>query len=66
MMLSVFTPVSKEGTAKTLKVVSSVQEWCGQTFSSLRLKGDSYNRQLQSYFEKDVEQIKSKQRYTRR
>lgn len=58
MMLSVFTPVSKEGTAKTLKVVSSVQEWCGQTFSSLRLKGGTYNWQLHSYFEKEGEQDK--------
>ncbi|HZH37856.1 MAG TPA: hypothetical protein VEX65_11300 [Flavisolibacter sp.] len=58
MMLSIFTPVSKDGNAKTLKVVSSVQEWCGQTFSSLRLKGSTYNWQLQSYFEKEVEQDK--------
>jgi hypothetical protein len=58
MMLSVFTPVSKEGTAKTLKVVSSVQEWCGQTFSSLKLNRGTYNWQLHSYFEKEVEQDK--------
>ena len=58
MMLSVFTPVSKEGKEKTLKADCSSQEWCGQTFSQLQLKGNSYNWQLHSYFEKEGEQDK--------
>ena len=53
MMLSVFTPISKDGEAQTVKVTSSVQEWCGQTFSALKLKGNNYNWQLHSYFEKE-------------
>jgi hypothetical protein len=56
MMLSVFTPVSKNGEAKTIKADCSSQEWCGQTFSQLQLKGSNYNWQLNSYFETEGEQ----------
>ena len=55
MMLSVFTPLSKKGEEKTLKVDCSSQEWCGHTFSQLQLKESSYKFQLHSYFEKEVE-----------
>jgi len=58
MMLSVFTPVSGDGNIKTLKADCSSQEWCGQTFSQLQLKGNNYNWQLHSYFEKEGEQDK--------
>ena len=56
MMLSVFTPVSKNGKEKTVKADCSSQEWCGQTFSQLKLSGGNYNWQLHSYFEKEGEQ----------
>ncbi len=56
MMLSAFTPISKEGNEKTLIVTSSVQEWCGQAFSALKLNGTNYHWQLHSYFEKEGEQ----------
>ncbi len=56
MMLSVFTPVSKNAEAKTLKANCSSLEWCGHTFSQLQLKGNNYNWQLYSYFEKEGEQ----------
>ena len=58
MMLSVFTPVSKNGEEKTVKADCSSQEWCGHTFSQLQLKGNNYNWQLHSYFEKEGEQDK--------
>ncbi len=58
MMLSVFTPVSKNGNEKTVKATCTMQEWCGQTFSQLRLKGNNYKWQLYSYFEKEGEQDK--------
>ncbi|HXH99469.1 MAG TPA: hypothetical protein VNI52_04320 [Sphingobacteriaceae bacterium] len=58
MMLSVFTPVSKNGKEKTVKANCSSQEWCGHTFSQLSLKGSSYNWQLHSYFEKEGEEDK--------
>ncbi len=58
MMLSVFSPVSKDGTEKTLKATSTSQEWCGHSFSQLQLQGNKYNWQLFSYFEKEGEQDK--------
>ena len=58
MMLSVFTPVSKNGNEKTVKADCSSQEWCGHTFSQLKLSGNNYHWQLQSYFEKEGEQDK--------
>ncbi len=58
MMLSVFTPVSNEGNEKTVKADCSSQEWCGHAFSQLQLKGNNYNWQLHSYFEKEGEQDK--------
>lgn len=58
MMLSVFTPVSKNGEAKTLKADCSSQEWCGHTFSQLKLSGNNYDWQLHSYFENEGEQNK--------
>ncbi len=59
MMLSVFTPVAKDGNVKTVKVNCSSQEWCGHTFSQLQLKGNNYDWQLHSYFEKEGEQNES-------
>lgn len=56
MMLSVFTPISKEGNEKTLKADCTSQEWCGHTFSRLKSKGgNNYNYQLHSYFEQEGE-----------
>lgn len=56
MMLCVFTPVSASGNETALKITSSVQEWCGQTYSSLKMKGGNYDWRLYSYFEKEGEQ----------
>lgn len=54
MMLSVFKPVSKNGLEKVLKVTCSSQEWCGHTFSQIQQQGNSYDWQLNSYFEKEA------------
>ncbi len=59
MMLSVFTPASNDGKERTVKANCSSQEWCGQTFSQLQLKGNKYSWQLHSYFEKEGEQNKN-------
>ena len=48
MMSSIFTPVVPQ--AKTLKVTTTSQEWCGHTFSQLNLRGNKYRGQLYSYF----------------
>ncbi len=58
MMLSVFTPVSKNGNEKTVKANCTSQEWCGHTFSQLSLDGSRYNWQMHSYFEKEGEENK--------
>jgi hypothetical protein len=59
MMLSAFTPISKEGKERTLKIYCTSQEWCGQTFSQLQLNGNNYDWKLYSYFEKEGEQDKN-------
>lgn len=55
MMLSAFTPTKEK--SQGLKFTSSVQEWCGQSFTQLNLNGqDSYSGKLFSYFEKEGDQ----------
>jgi hypothetical protein len=52
MMTSVFAPVETEQHA--LKVTSSVQEWCGQTYLQLNANNREYWVLGRSYFENDV------------
>lgn len=55
MMLSAFTP-SKEA-SQGLKFTSSIQEWCGQTFTQFNIiKNDQYKGKLFSYFEQEGDQ----------
>ncbi len=58
IMNSIFTPATVEAPSNPLKVTSSTQEWCGQTFAQLNLKGNKYRYQGYSYFESegDVEE----------
>lgn len=51
MMTSVFTPVAIGAEPATLKVATSIQEWCGQTWTQLNLRDGSYRLQERSYFE---------------
>ena len=53
LMTSTFTPVSFAATGRALKVASSSQEWCGQTFTQLNLRGGRYEGALRSYFEEE-------------
>ncbi len=55
-MESVFTPVERTKSPKTIKVTASSQEWCGHSFSQLNLSKDSYKAQLNSYFESEGDQ----------
>ncbi len=55
LMTSVFTPVDY-GKNRTLKVASSIQEWCGQTYSQLNLRNDRYKGIMHSYFEEEADQ----------
>ncbi len=50
VMTSTFTPVDFSR-SRTLKVASSSQEWCGQTFTQLNLRNGRYQGLLRSYFE---------------
>ena len=53
MMSSVFTPIERNQYPNTLKVTTSVQEWCGHTFTQLNLKEKKYDVLLRSYFESE-------------
>lgn len=53
MMNSVFTPVDAARHPRTLKTVTSVQEWCGQAWLQLNLARDGYRAAQYSYFEQE-------------
>ncbi len=53
MMLSAFTPIDQSQISNTLKLTSSVQEWCGQTYTQANLKNNGYSIVGHSYFEKE-------------
>lgn len=53
MMLSVFTPVNLGDNSHSLKVTMSSQEWCGQVFTQLNLRGNRYAIKSHSYFEQE-------------
>ena len=53
-MTSVFTPTDLASQPHTLKVTTSVQDWCGQTFNQVNRSGNNdWAVQLRSYFEKE-------------
>ena len=53
MMDSVFTPVYVDEYPSSLKVSSSSQEWCGNTFMQLNLGYSGYEVSTYSYFESE-------------
>lgn len=53
MMLSAFTPVSRNQFPNTLKVTMTSQEWCGHVFSQMNLNNKGYDISSYSYFEKE-------------
>jgi hypothetical protein len=54
LMSSVFTPTDATTQPRTLKVTTSVQDWCGQTFTQLNYAGgEVYGMELRSYFERE-------------
>ncbi|WP_276368108.1 hypothetical protein [Chryseolinea sp. H1M3-3] len=53
MMQSVFTPVNREEYPHSLKSVMSAQEWCGQVFTQMNLRGNQFDVKSFSYFEKE-------------
>lgn len=55
MMLSVFSPISRNVQPHPLKVTMSSQEWCGQVFSQMNLYGKKFEIMGHSYFEQEGE-----------
>lgn len=53
IMSATFTPIDLKKHPHTLKSNTSIQEWCGHTFTQLNLKGKKYHFQQFSYFEAD-------------
>lgn len=51
MMLSSFTPVSRNQFPSSLKVTMSSQEWCGHVFTQMNLQKNKYAIDSYSYFE---------------
>lgn len=51
MMTSVFAPIDEVAPRQPLKVTTSVQEWCGQTWMQLNLLDGRYGVEARSYFE---------------
>lgn len=52
-LTSVFMPLDTKLFPHALKATASVQEWCGQTYQQLNLRGNSYHLTSHSYFEKE-------------
>lgn len=53
MMSSIFTPVQRQHPPHTLKVTTSVQEWCGHVFVQMNRRRDGYAIEQRSYFESE-------------
>lgn len=58
IMRSVFTPVDLNKNPKTIKLSTSVQEWCGHVYNQFNLNKDSYDIKLHSYFQSEGDQEK--------
>lgn len=51
---SVFTPIDRKLFPNTLKVSTSVQEWCGHSYLQLNYRSSGYQVTGRSYFENEV------------
>lgn len=56
MMLSVFTPTDRSKQASSIKATMSSQEWCGQVYTQLNLRGNRYAVKSHSYFEQEADE----------
>ncbi|MBL7959986.1 septum formation inhibitor Maf [bacterium] len=55
MMKSVFTPIDLKNFPHSLKITSTVLEWCGQVFTQINHRKDGFNIRVFSYFEKEAD-----------
>jgi len=51
MMMSAFSPVDINNYPHAVKTATSVQEWCGSTYTQINLRNNKYNVEWHSYFE---------------
>jgi hypothetical protein len=56
LMLSVFTPVDRDKEPSTIKAAMSSQEWCGQVYTQVNLRGNRYAIKSHSYFEQEADE----------
>jgi len=59
IVTSTFTPIDTKNHPFSLKSTTSIQEWCGHTFTQLNLVDDNYNFKQFSYFEADGDEEKT-------
>ena len=59
IITSTFTPINAKKYPFTLKASTSIQEWCGHTFTQLNLGDTAYNFKQFSYFESDGDEEKT-------
>ncbi|PHL00256.1 septum formation inhibitor Maf [Neolewinella marina] len=60
VMTSVFTPTDGQAFPRTLKVTTSSQDWCGQSYTQLNhTGGEAWRMELRSYFEREGDQTES-------
>jgi hypothetical protein len=52
LMTSTFSPIQAD---KPLKISSTMQEWCGQTFMQINQKSDGFNGVSHSYFQSEAD-----------
>ena len=57
VLTSTFTAMDTKKHPYALKSTTSMQEWCGQTFTQFNLKGDKYQVKQFSYFESEGYEI---------
>jgi hypothetical protein len=53
MMSSIFTPVDLNKNPRSLKMTTTVQDWCGHIFTQIDEKKDKYHVSQFSYFEQE-------------
>jgi hypothetical protein len=53
MMSSIFSPIDVASSPHALKIATSSQEWCGNTYTQFNLRGGSYAVEEHSYFESE-------------
>jgi hypothetical protein len=53
MMLSAFTPISRNQYPNSVKFTMTSQEWCGHVFTQMNLKKNEYTVDSYSYFEQE-------------